>query len=89
MSIHASMHDWQQTGAYKMSMCCTGPVRGVLNLSKMGAGKTRETLLYLEHARKILRLKGSFDLILAPRSTLGHWVDEIENMFAPVCTNVD
>jgi hypothetical protein len=55
-----------------------------MNASKMGTGKTRETLVALEFARTVLGVKGSFDPILAPRSCIGQWVEEGERTFAPI-----
>lgn len=81
----ARLHPWQQTGAWKMVTSCQGPVRGVLNISKMGTGKTMETLVALEYERVIMKVPGSFDLVLTPRSCIGQWVKEVERTFAPVC----
>lgn len=63
---------------------CQGPLRGVLNISKMGTGKTMETLVALEYARVVMKVPGSFDLVLTPRSCIGQWVKEAERTFAPV-----
>jgi hypothetical protein len=84
MADDATLHLWQETGAYKTVTSCQGPVRGVLNVSKMGTGKTRETLVALEYARTVAKVPGSFDLVLTPLSCIGQWVKEAEMTFAPV-----
>ena len=86
LSSSCHLHPWQQAGAWKTVVSCRGPMRGVLNVSKMGNGKTRETLVAIEYARTIGGMKGSFDLVLTPRSCLGQWVSEVEKTFAPVST---
>ncbi|KAF2279953.1 P-loop containing nucleoside triphosphate hydrolase protein [Westerdykella ornata] len=80
---HCRLHPWQQTGAWKSFVSCQGPMRGVMNVSKMGTGKTRETLVMLEYARTVAKVPGSFDLVLTPRSCIGQWVQEVEQTFAP------
>lgn len=70
-----------------MLTACTSPVHGVLNISAMGNGKTFETLFYLEYARQIAKMKGSFNVVLTSRSCISHWVLEIEKRFAAVSTN--
>lgn len=84
MANDAKLHAWQETGAYKTVTSCQGPIRGVLNMSSMGTGKTRETLVALEYARTVRKVPGSFDLILTPLSCIGQWVKEVELTFAPV-----
>jgi SNF2 family DNA or RNA helicase len=84
LSPNIQLHSWQKTGAWKMVTSCQGPVRGVLNVSTMGTGKTMETLFALEYARLVSKVPGSFDLVLTPLSCVGQWVREAERMFVPV-----
>lgn len=43
----------------------------------MGLGKTAQSIAVLEYQRQILGIRGPF-LVVAPLTTLGHWIREIE-----------